>query len=271
MLLNPLQNILPSPGLCPGTGISFLASLHSEELFHLPSFPPRNVLIFLTFLSASLPKIRPPFSLSLTSSMVLYFSIYFLHFFLFTFSVIYFWKNVACRECLLMLEKKTGQSTNWINSCLLYCALFRNGQLFVLQPNLLNFSKAWCLDVGSLMAFSVVPGFRGVRPVVPEPKPCLAVLFCIFRLKLAINAVIPPVRQHACCAENITDLEQSQSWPGGVDGGEGNGRRGGERGQSPPAFMKLMPCKILQLYCFLSPVGTVVFHAINIFLQRWQL
>lgn len=58
---------------------------------------------------------------------------------------------------------------------------------------------------------------------------------------------------------------------GGVDGGEGNGGRGGERGQSPPAFMKLMPCKILQLYCFLNPVGTVVFHAINIFLQCWQL
>lgn len=75
VLLNPLQNILPSPGLRPGTRISFLASLHSEELFHLPSFPPRNVLILLTFLSASLPKIRLLLSLSLTSSTVLYFSI----------------------------------------------------------------------------------------------------------------------------------------------------------------------------------------------------
>lgn len=144
VLLNPLQNILPSPGLRPGTRISFLASLHSEELFHLPSFPPRNVLIFLTFLSASLPKIRLLLSLSLTSSTVLYFSISCIIFFflLFLLCDLFLEKKVSCSECLLMLEKEIGQSTNWTHSCLLYCSLFRNGQLFVLQPNLQIFSKA---------------------------------------------------------------------------------------------------------------------------------
>jgi len=46
--------------------------------------------------------------------------------------------------------------------------------------------------------------------------------------------------------------------------------RVGERSQSPPAFMKLKPYKILQLYCFLNPVGAVAFQAINILLQCWQ-
>lgn len=84
---------------------------------------------------------------------------------------------------------------------------------------------------GLHVAFGFVLGFRGVRLVVPEPKPCLAVLFCNFRFKLAINAVIPPVRQHACHAENITDLEQSQMWPGGS--GWGRRKRRQRRGERP--------------------------------------
>jgi len=67
------------------------------------------------------------------------------------------------------------------------------------------------LRVGSLMTFGVVPGFRGVRLVVPDPEPCLAIPSCGFRLKLAINAVLLSASQHACHAENITGLEWSQT------------------------------------------------------------
>lgn len=44
-----MENILPSAGLCPGTRISFLASVHSKELF-LPSFfSPKKCVDFLNF------------------------------------------------------------------------------------------------------------------------------------------------------------------------------------------------------------------------------
>lgn len=63
------------------------------------------------------------------------------------------------------------------------------------------------LRVGRLMTFGLIPGFRGVRLVVPDSEPCLAIPLCGFRLKLAINAVLLSVRQHACHAENIAGLE----------------------------------------------------------------
>lgn len=85
------------------------------------------------------------------------------------------------------------------------------------------------LHAGSLVMFIVIFGFKRVKLVAPEPKLCLAIPFCSFRLKLAINAVIFPIRQHVCHAENTADLEWPQTQPGGADGGEGNGVRVGER------------------------------------------
>lgn len=76
--------------------------------------------------------------------------------------------------------------------------------------------SAWALQqgallVGSLLEFGVIPSFRRVRLVVPDPAPCLAILMRGFRLKLAINAVLLSVCQYACHAENIASLEWSQT------------------------------------------------------------
>lgn len=67
------------------------------------------------------------------------------------------------------------------------------------------------LPVGSLMTFRVILGFGGLRLVVPDPEPCLAIPLCGFRFKLAINAVLLSEHQHACHAENIAGLEWSQT------------------------------------------------------------
>lgn len=97
-------------GCAQGPGFHSWLLFTLKNSFYLPSFHPGNVSIFLTFLSVSLPKIRQPLSLSLTSSMVLSFSISYLFFFPLC---DFFLENVACSECLLMLERNIGQNKNW--------------------------------------------------------------------------------------------------------------------------------------------------------------
>lgn len=79
------------------------------------------------------------------------------------------------------------------------------------------------LCMGSLVTFDVISSFRRVRLVVPDPEPCLAIPLCGFSPKLAINAVLLSICQHACHAENTAGLEWSHTYRGGSRGGEGNG------------------------------------------------
>lgn len=117
-----MKNILPSPGLCPGTRISLSASVHSKELFS-PSFHSRNVLIFLIFLFVILPKIRS-FLISNQTCGAIRFN--FLPFFFLFLLCDFFLENVACSQSLLMLEKNTETNKNWTQSCFLYSVCYGN-------------------------------------------------------------------------------------------------------------------------------------------------
>ena len=44
-----------------------------------------------------------------------------------------------------------------------------------LPSDVLRGLQQGALHVGSLMTFDVIPGFRGVRLVVSDPEPCLAI------------------------------------------------------------------------------------------------
>lgn len=103
LFLNPWGNIFPSTVFYLTEfhfWLLFILSTLFTTLFMHPFFHTRNILIFISFLSVSLPKIRQPLSLSPAISIVLCFSIYFLLFF---FLCDFFLEDMACSESLLIL------------------------------------------------------------------------------------------------------------------------------------------------------------------------
>lgn len=134
-LPNPLENILPSLGLFLGARISFLACLQSKQPLLLSFFSPKECINFLNISLCLKLDCRFPY---LWPAQWCY-TFPFLAFFFFFLSLCdLFLENVACSDCWLTLEKKIRQSTNWTQTCF----LFRDGHLFVLQPNLWISSKA---------------------------------------------------------------------------------------------------------------------------------
>lgn len=138
VLPNPLEIILPSLGLFLRARISFLACLQSKQPLLLSFFSSKECINFLNIslclkLDCRFPYLWPAqwcYTFPFLGSWCFFFSFFFSLCDLFL-------ENVACSGCWLMLEKKIRQSTNWTQACF----LFRDGHLFVLQPNLWISSK----------------------------------------------------------------------------------------------------------------------------------